>query len=314
MMPKNCHCLSRLSRHFGLCREPKVKPASFRAFLRLSRPHFLAGGVLAYALGAATSTNISFDRYLTGQLMVTAAQLTAHFLNEYADRFVDIGITNRTVFSGGSGVLMTGQIDPRMALRAGQVTSVVTVITALAVLTVSPAAAVLGLGALCISWVYSMPPIRLLGTGWGETATTAVVIGAVPLIGSMSQGSSPSSTLWISIAVLFPVHLATMLVFEIPDIESDRAAEKRVLAVRIGRGATEVLIGLALLFGAAVLAAGVLLGGLRQAAVFSFIAVIPGWLALRAARSERYSVATVSAVATLVLTIIGLTLGALLAW
>lgn len=290
-----------------------MKRASLRAFLSLSRPHFLAGGLLAYALGAATATPISVDRYLAGQLMVTAAQLTAHFLNEYADRFVDVGITNRTVFSGGSGVLLTGQIDPRMALRAGQITSAITIITALAVLAFSPAAAALGLGALCISWVYSMPPIRLLGSGWGEAATTAVVIGVVPLIGATTQGSVPSSTLWMSMAVLFPVHFATMLAFEIPDIESDRAAGKRVLAVRIGRRATEVLIGLAFTVGAAILAAGVLLESLGQAATLSFIAVVPGLWAIRAVHSDRYSVATISAVATLVFTIVGLTLGALLA-
>ncbi len=290
-----------------------MKRASFRSFLSLSRPHFLAGGVLAYALGATMATPISVGRYLTGQLMVTAAQLTAHFLNEYSDRFVDVGITNRTVFSGGSGVLLTGQIDPRMALRSGQFMSAVTIITALAVLTFSPAAAALGLGALGISWLYSMPPIRLLGTGWGEAATTAVVIGAVPLIGATTQGGTPTSTLWVSMAVLFPVHFATMLVFEIPDIESDRAAGKRVLAVRIGRRATEVLIGLAFLVGAAVLAGGVLLAGLRQAALFSFIAVVPGWVALRAVRSDRYSLATVSAVTTLVFAIVGLTLGESLA-
>jgi 1,4-dihydroxy-2-naphthoate octaprenyltransferase len=287
-----------------------VKRASFRDFLILSRPHFLAGGVLAYALGAATTSTVRLDRYLAGQLMVTAAQLTAHFLNEYADRFVDLGITNRTVFSGGSGVLLTGRIDARIALRAGQLTSMVTVITALAVWTFSPAAAALGLGALCISWMYSMPPIRLLGTGWGEAATTAVVIGAVPLIGATSQVSAPSSTLWISIAVLFPVHFATMLVFEIPDIESDRAAGKRVVAVRIGRRATEVLIGLAFLVGAAILAAGVLVGSLGQTAILSSIAVAPGWLTLRAVRSDRYDLATTSAVTTLVFMIIGLTLGA----
>ena len=244
--------------------------------------------------------------------MVTAAQLTAHFLNEYADRFVDVGITNRTVFSGGSGVLLDGRVEPRLALRAGQVTSTVTIIAALAVWTFSPAAAALGLAALCISWIYSMPPIRLLGTGWGEAATTAVVIGAVPLIGATAQGGTPTSTLWISMAVLFPVHFATMLVFEIPDLESDRAAGKRVLAVRIGRRSTEVLIGLAFLAGAAVLAAGVLVASLGWAAIFSFVAVVPGWLAVRAVRSDRYSLATVGAVATLVFTIVGLTLGALL--
>lgn len=283
-----------------------------RSFLKLSRPHFLAGGILAYALGAATAPSVQVNRYLAGQLMVTAAQLTAHFLNEYADRFVDAGITNRTAFSGGSGVLLTGRIEPRIALRAGQVTSTVSIVTALAVWTFSPAAAALGLGALCISWIYSMPPIRLLGTGWGEAATTAVVIGAVPLIGVTSQGTAASSVLWISIAALFPIHFAAMLVFEIPDIESDRAGGKRVLAIRIGRRATELLIGLAFLGGAAILAAGVVFGRLGQAAILSGIAVAPGSVTLRALRSDRYSLATANAVATLAFTIVGLTLGAVL--
>lgn len=288
-------------------------PVPFRAFLTLSRPHFLAGGVLAYALGAATASSVSVDRYLAGQLMVTAAQLTAHFLNEYADRFVDVGITNRTAFSGGSGVLLAGRIEPRIALRAGQVTSTVTIIAAIVVSTFSPLAAVLGLVALCISWIYSMPPVRLLGTGWGEAATTAVVIGAVPLIGATTQGAAPSSSLWVSIAVLFPVHFATMLVFEVPDIESDRAAGKRVLAVRISRGATDVLIGLALLVGGAGLAAGVYSGMLGRATLLAYFAIAPGWLTLKAVRSDRYGLATAAAVSTLAFTIIGLTLGAFLA-
>lgn len=305
--------IARMMEGCSISRETSVSEGSLSAFLKLSRPHFLAGGVLAYALGAATSPSVQVDRYLAGQLMVTAAQLTAHFLNEYADRFVDIGITNRTAFSGGSGVLLTGRIAPRLALRAGQVTSMVTIIMAIVVGAFSPTAAALGLFALCISWLYSMPPIRLLGTGWGEAATTAVVIGCVPLIGAMSQGSGPSSTLWISIVVLFPVHFATMLVFEIPDIESDRAAAKRVLAVRIGRRATEVLIGLAFLLSAAVLAAGVNSGRLDRNALLANVAIVPGWLTLRGMRSDRYSLATASAVATLVFTIIGLTLGAVLA-
>ena len=290
-----------------------MKQAQLRDILTLSRPHFLVGGALAYALGASTAGTVAVDRYLLGQVMVTAAQLTAHFLNEYADRFVDAGITNRTVFSGGSGVLLTGRVDPRLALRFGQVATIVALVASLAVGTYSSVAAALGLGALGISWAYSMPPIRLLGTGWGEAATTAVVIGAVPLIGSASQGSPPSSTLWISIAVLFPVHFATMLVFEIPDIESDGAAGKWVLSVRIGRRATEVLISCAFLTGVAVLAAGALLGSLSRVAMLAAIAIGPGWLTLRAVSSDRYGPATVSAVGTLVIAIVGLGLGALLA-
>ncbi len=279
-------------------------------FAKLSRAHFLLGGVLTFALGAASSPSIQIGRYLLAQLMVSSAQLTAHFLNEFADRFVDAGIVTRTAFSGGSGVLVSGRLDPAVALRAGQVTSVVAVGSAVVVWQFSPLASILGVVALAVSWAYSMPPIRLLGTGWGELATTVVVVGVVPSIGAASQGSPVSPALYLSIAILVPIHFAMMLAFEIPDIASDRAAGKRVLAVRIGRRSTEALVVGLLTVAAVGLVSGVLTGVLGRGAAWALGAVLPAWVTVVSLRADRFSPGTSGAVVTLTFVVVGLMAGA----
>ena len=40
---------------------------------------------MLYAVGAASVPQVELGHYLLGQAMVTSAQLTAHYVNEYAD-------------------------------------------------------------------------------------------------------------------------------------------------------------------------------------------------------------------------------------
>lgn len=206
--------------------------------VRLSRPHFLLGGALMYAMGVASGTSIAVGTYLLGQAMVTTAQLTAHYVNEYSDVEADRLVVNRTFFSGGSGVLAEESASPRVALRLALISSTITVISVVLVAFISLPAALLGFVALGVSWAYSMPPVRLLSTGWGELATSLVVTIAVPIIGVLITGSVPGRSLLTVSAILLPIHMAMMLVFEIPDLASDRIAAKTVLAVRIGESKT----------------------------------------------------------------------------
>jgi len=215
---------------------------SLLAFIRLSRPHFLMGGVLMFALGAAAAGQFDPVGYALGQAMVTAAQVTAHYVNEYADLEPDRAITHRTLFSGGSGVLVGGLLRPSVALRAAWVSTGLAVCAALALAFSSLPAALLGLVAVLVSWSYSMPPLRLLGSGFGEVAASAVVAGIVPVIGALAQGGEVTAPLSWPIATLFLVHMAMMLAFELPDLDTDATIGKRVLAVRIGRSRTQVLI------------------------------------------------------------------------
>ena len=71
---------------------------------RLSRPHFLIGAALLYALGAGVANflgaYINWEDYFLGQLWITFIQLSTHFLNEYYDAPYDSGNPNRPFFSG----------------------------------------------------------------------------------------------------------------------------------------------------------------------------------------------------------------------
>jgi 1,4-dihydroxy-2-naphthoate octaprenyltransferase len=272
---------------------------SFGDFIQLSRPHFLVGGVLMFGLGAATAGSVAAAGYVVGQAMVTCAQVTAHFVNEFADVEPDRDVRNRTWFSGGSGVLV-GRLAPVVAWRAALVSSTLAVMLAGALVVRSPAAAGLGLLALLVSWGYSLPPIRLLGTGWGELATTLVVVGLVPMIGSLSQGGSVTAQLAWSIAVLVPIHMAMMLAFEVPDLATDAAAGKTVLAVRIGRQRTEyALLGL-LALGGLVAVVAAIVTNTAGIAVWSVGVIAPMTVVIAAAlRRDRYSMLTMGAVATL---------------
>ena len=277
------------------------------AFIKLSRPHFLLGGVLMFALGAVAAGSVEPLAYALGQVMVTAAQVTAHYVNEYADLEPDRAVTRRTLFSGGSGVLVGGLLRPVVAIRAARIASALAVGTALGLAFVNVYAALLGLAALAVSWSYSMPPLRLLGSGFGELAASAVVAGLVPLIGAFSQGGSATGALLWAIAIVFMLHLAMMLAFELPDLESDAATGKRVLAVRIGRTRTRALITFL------VLGAGGLLTGWGSSYAGSdreWLATLAGLpaaaLMLVAMVRDRAGLLTGAAVAMLVLTGAGL--------
>jgi 1,4-dihydroxy-2-naphthoate octaprenyltransferase len=170
-----------------------------------------------------------------------------------------------------------------------------------------------GLVALGVSWSYSMSPLRLLGTGWGEVIASVAVAGLVPIIGALAQEGTLSSELWWTVAILIPVHIAMMLAFELPDLESDAEAGKRVLAVRLGRDASRGLMILLLVIAAAIATAAGLVGSLPRGAVLGTAAgVFPAAAMVAATRSGRDGVLTSSAVVTLVVVASALLIGLVL--
>lgn len=271
------------------------------SFLKLSRPHFLVGGVVMFAVGVAEGSGLGIGTFVLGQAMVTASQVTAHYVNEYADYEVDGLVVNRTIFSGGSGVLVAGHLDRCVALRAAWASTLAALALAAIAASVAPIAALLAVLALLISWLYSIPPIRLLGTGYGEAVTSAIVVGVVPLIGVSITGGAPTDYLWWLMAVLFPVHLAMMLVFELPDVETDRRAGKLVLAVRIGAKAAVAAIGALLALAVVISVAGIYAAGLPHVMWWAVVSMaVGGMLTITSTRLGKDQLSTVFAVATLV--------------
>ncbi|MGB3699853.1 MAG: prenyltransferase [Anaerolineales bacterium] len=238
-----------------------------RLIVLLSRPLFLLGGVLVYALGAGIArylgASIDWGYYFIGQAFVTTMQLSAQYLNEYFDAPSDQKNTNRTPFSGGSGAVGEGKLSRETVMWAA-----LTTLTILASLTVvlisvvqlSPILVTIVVLAFLGSYFYSTPPIKLSHTGYGELTTSILVANLVPIFAFYLQYGELHRLLVMSTFPLTALHLAMMIVFEFPDYLNDLKYEKLTLLVRLGweRGmvlhnllvlTAFLLLGLAVTFG-----------------------------------------------------------------
>lgn len=215
--------------------------SSIRLFIRLSRPLFLVGGALVYALGAGIArylgAEIDWGLYLLGQIYVTTMQLSAHYLNEYFDSPADEDNPNRTPFSGGSGAVGEGKLPRETVMWAG-----LTTLTILASLTVvflniapnSPILITIVILAFLGSFFYSVPPVRLAITGYGELTTSILVANLVPIFAFALQYQELHRLLVMTTFPLTALHLAMMIVFEFPDYYNDVKYNKLTLLVRLG--------------------------------------------------------------------------------
>ena len=210
-------------------------------YLRLSRPLFLFGVALLYALGVGIAhylgVRISWDTYVIGQIWVSLLQLSATYFNEYFNAAADRTNPNRTYLTGGSDALGPGKIPPIVSLVSAM--ACLTVLASLTVILISkfnPPLVVYFimtfafLGAL----FYSTPPVRLESTGYGELIVSVLVAFFVPYFAFVLQEGSSHRLLAMTSFPLVTLHLSMLLAFEFPDYATDLKFDKRTLLVRIG--------------------------------------------------------------------------------
>ena len=267
------------------------------AFVRLTRPVFLLGGGLAFWIGTRLGSSISLGRYLLGQAMVTAIQLTTQYANEYFDQAED-RTTRRTWFSGGSGVLVRGELSPKVARGAAAACTLLSGAAIAAVAGPEPVAALAGAAALAVAWFYSAPPLRLSGSGIGEPMASMVVAVLVPLVGARLAGAGTPIELVGVTGPLFLLHWAMLLSFSRPDTVADQAAGKRTQLVRLGLPITAALHGWLAGTAVVIMAAGGL-GAQREAGLAALPLVL--WQAVGFRRAPD-QVLTVGAVGLFTLT------------
>lgn len=214
---------------------------TLRLFWRLSRPYYLIGAALLYALGVGIArylgNSLDWHIYLLGQAWVTLLQLSTHYLNEYYDAEYDQLNPNRTAFSGGSGAVGPGKLTRQAALYGG-----VACLAALASLTVllirdahlSPATGLIMVLAFLGAFFYSVPPVRLITTGYGELVAAIIVANLLPAFAYLLQTGEFHRLLAMTTFPLTALCLAMSIDLELPDYATDLKYEKRTLLVRIG--------------------------------------------------------------------------------
>lgn len=210
-------------------------------FIRLTRPMFLLGVALVYALGVGIArylgTDIDWGAYWLGQVWVSLLQLSTQYFNEYYNAPADQVNPNRTLLTGGSGALGPGKLPRRVALMAA-----LTCLAFLASITVlviaqlqPPAAAYLIMGlAFLGAFFYSNPPLSLENSGYGELVTSVLVGFMVPAYAFILQYGDLHRLVAMSAFPMVAAHMAMLLAFDLPDYGTDLKFEKRTLMIRLG--------------------------------------------------------------------------------
>jgi len=210
-------------------------------FIRMSRPIFLLGVFLLYALGVGIAKylgySIDWSVYLLGQLWVTLLQLSTQYLNEYFNSPADLNNPNRTPLTGGSGVVGPGKLPQKVALYSAltclAILSSFTILLLANVKLPNEAVMIMALSFLG-SFFYSTPPIKLEATGYGELTASIIVASLVPAFAFNLQTGELHRFLAMSCFPLTILHLSMLIAFELPDFSTDLKFGKNTLLIRIG--------------------------------------------------------------------------------
>lgn len=238
-----------------------------RLFIQLSRPLFLVVAGLLFALGVGIAkylgATIDWGHYFLGQAWITMMQLSANYLNEYFDYHPNAQNINHTPFSRSSGAIGPDKLPRTVAFWAAvTVLSIVASITVLLFHNIGFQTDLLFVMFFIFSgaFFYSIPPITLSSSGYGELIASIIVANLVPAFAFLLQANEYHRLLPMSTFPLTTLYLAMIITFELPDYAKDIKYDKRTLLVRLGwqRSMTlhnimiltnYVLLGIALLYG-----------------------------------------------------------------
>ncbi len=258
-------------------------PSPARAWLLAARPQTLAAGVAPVLLGTALA---AADDVLRPGLALAAVatalllQIGANFANDLFDFEKGADTAERL---GPKRAVASGLIAPaQMRLATGLVFAGAAATGAVLVAAGGWPFALAGLLSLAAGVAYTGGPWPLAYHGLGDV-TVFVFFGLLAVAGTYAVQADTLT--WQVLLAAVPsscLVTAILVVNNLRDIDTDRLAEKRTLAVRIGRSATRSLYA-GLLLGAFVgLAALVAAGVLGPLALLPLVTLT---MALRALRT-----------------------------
>ncbi len=250
---------------------------------------FLVGIGLAFAKRQLISINAEFDFFHAALIMagVVSAHISVNLFNEYSDFFTKIDFnTDRTPFSGGTGMMVAGMTTPRSVLY----TAVITLTTAFFIGIYFSIVSHWSIFPICfigaLSVVLYTPFFQRLMIGEffaGLTLGSLVVIGTyTAMTASPHMGLTsivPADLVLISIP---PGILTSLLLLlnEFPDTEADKKGGRRHLVTCFGKQKASYIYVLGLFFTFFTIAAIPVLG---MASKWLFLSLIPLPFAFNAA-------------------------------
>lgn len=268
-----------------------------KGFLVLSRLPFLSPGIAALVTGMAIGVSDGFTAEPGLAWMsvagIASIMLATYYFNEYFDFEGDALNRKFTKFSGGSRAIPDMHVPRTVARIAGWLSVAVLVIMAALYLVFYfedfPCLLPLALyGAFC-GIFYSHPPFQWSYQGIGEI----MIGGCYGVLALMSGYYVVSGQLEPNMAlVAIPASLTIFCVIvanEFPDIEADKAVNKRNLVVRLGLRRASVMYAIAMAAAYPFMLATVLVGISPYIALVGLPVLILSMLAILETRNEGYA-------------------------
>jgi 1,4-dihydroxy-2-naphthoate octaprenyltransferase len=207
-----------------------------KSWVQASRPLAHVNVAVPLLLGQVAAWHVtarfSWSWFAAACLWGVLDHLFMIFSNDFADREADS--MNRTILSGGSGVIAEGRLTSSQVKRAAQ-GAVILLIVYSCMLAVAGRGwtPVYGLAAILLMWLYSFPPLRLSYRGGGELLQGIGVGIGLPSLGYYLQTEGLFAPGW----VIWPAALlgvCSNVLTALPDVEDDARAGKRTWPVRLG--------------------------------------------------------------------------------
>ncbi len=208
-----------------------------KVWLRAVRIRFLLASIISVCLGLAINSwqNKTFDIGFAALTFVGVAALHASvdLLNDYWDykRQIDTD-TKRTKFSGGTGVLPEGLLQPKQVYRAGVLMLILgSAVGAFFVFERGITIAVILGFAIVSIYFYST---RIVDSGLGEMFVA--IKGAMIVLGTYFVQSSHITLEPIIAGVISGVLSSTVLfVNSFPDFDADKKHGRKTLVIMLGK-------------------------------------------------------------------------------
>lgn len=208
-------------------------------FFQLSQPLALLAGAMLYALGAGVlvyrGNILDWNTYWLGQAAVSLLQLSSVYLKIFYDRLQEIprrGIQDPARPDGEVKVI------PRVVFLL----SAVTTLTSGAMVTVllysravlNPAALlILGLS-FAFAFFYSVPPLRLVYSGYGELISAVFLTTFIPGFAYLLQSDEFVQVLGIMTFPLTALFLAMMLAVALESYYAEIKKGRQNMMIRLG--------------------------------------------------------------------------------
>lgn len=179
---------------------------------------------------------IDWGMYWLGQAWLVLVQFSIHALNEYFELPAEQHNSSKLLLLGSTQVLELGKLTRPMALWSSVISAMAAGLVTVLIIQGSSGSEILTilLVLAIVGIAYSIPPLRLSATGYGELVLSFLISAIVPIFSFTLQEGEFHRILVMTTFPLVLFFIAFLLIVEFPMYATDLKHQRPSLLLRLG--------------------------------------------------------------------------------